>query len=74
MLLKNHHELDSTEASLRQALAQLHHELRHVRDGLERNGVSPGLEQRARQLSANINLCEIELERILGQQALVDKY
>jgi hypothetical protein len=69
MLSKNHHELDSTEASLRQALAQLHHELRHVRDGMERNGVSAELEQREKQLAANIRLCESELE----QQAQVDK-
>jgi len=73
MRSNNDNELDSTEASLRQALAQLHHELRHVRDGLERNGVSAELEKREKQLSANIRLCEIELEQNLGQQALVNK-
>ncbi len=40
----------------------LHHELRRVRDGLERaGGSSHELEQRARQLSNNIRLCEEEL-------------
>ncbi len=69
MQADNHNALDSTQASLRQALAQLHHELRHVRDGLERNGISPRLEQREKQLAANIKLCETELE----QQARVDQ-
>jgi len=51
--------------SLRDSLASeinaLHHELRRVRDGLERGGSSHELEQRAIQLSNNIRLCEAEL-------------
>ena len=49
----------------------LHHELRRVRDGLERaGGVSGELEQRVKQLSENIELCEKELMQI--QRCLTD--
>lgn len=51
------------EQALRQELAALQHELRRVRDGLERNRTHE-LEQRARQLRENITLCERELARI----------
>jgi len=47
--------------SLRREIAQLEHELRRVRDGLERNP-SHALEQRARQLRDNIALCERQLD------------
>jgi len=69
MVAEKHKQLESTEMALRQALAQLHHELRHVRDGLERNGISNDLEQRATRLCANIDLCETELRQNLRQQA-----
>jgi predicted phage gp36 major capsid-like protein len=47
---------------LRQEIAALEHELRRVRDGLERNPTH-ALEQRARQLRDNIALCERDLQR-----------
>jgi hypothetical protein len=50
------------EQPLRQELAALQHELRRVRDGLERNRTHE-LEQRARQLCENIALCERDLAR-----------
>ncbi len=52
----------SAEKELRQEIAALQHELRRVRDALER-GSSHELEHRARQLRANIELCERDLER-----------
>ena len=48
-------------SALRQEIAALEHELRRVRDGLERNR-TPALESRARQLRDNIRLCRRELE------------
>ncbi len=63
-LLKNSKlgEPGSVNESLAAEINALHHELRRVRDGLERaGGTSPELEQRARQLSNNIRLCEAEL-------------
>jgi len=51
------------EQALRQELAALQHELRRVRDGIERNHTHE-LEQRVRQLRENIALCERELARI----------
>ena len=52
----------SVNDSLAAEINALHHELRRVRDGLERAGGSAHeLEQRARQLSNNIRLCEAEL-------------
>lgn len=46
---------------LRRELAALEHELRRVRDALERNP-SHALERRARQLRENIALCRRDLE------------
>ena len=55
-------ESGSVSDSLAAEINALHHELRRVRDGLERaGGSSHELEQRARQLSDNIRLCEEEL-------------
>jgi len=55
-------EPESVSGSLAAEINALHHELRRVRDGLERaGGSSHDLEQRARQLSNNIRLCETEL-------------
>jgi hypothetical protein len=52
----------SVEQQLKQELAALRHELRRVRDGLER-GRAHDLELRARQLSDNIAICERELKQ-----------
>ncbi len=50
---------------LQSEINALHHELRRVRDGLERAGGESGeLEQRVKQLSENIELCEKELMQI----------
>ncbi len=58
-------EPGSVSNSLTAEINALHHELRRVRDGLERaGGSSLELEQRARQLSNNIRLCEEELVEI----------
>ena len=56
-------EVVKNEQALRQELAALQHELRRVRDGLERNRTHE-LEQRARQLRENIALCERELSAL----------
>lgn len=56
----------SAEKDLRQEIAALQHELRRVRDGLER-GPTRDLEQRARQLRANIALCERELASLAAR-------
>ncbi len=58
----------STEQQLKQELAALRHELRRVSDSLERNRTHE-LEQRAQQLRANIELCERDLNLILGPTA-----
>ena len=50
--------------ALRQEIAALEHELRRVRDGLERSP-SHALEQRAGQLRENITLCRKQLEQHL---------
>lgn len=52
----------SVEQQLKQELAALEHELRRVRDGLERNR-SQDLERRARQLTDNIAICERDLKQ-----------
>ncbi len=58
-------ESGSVSDSLAAEINALHHELRRVRDGLERaGGSSHELERRARQLSNNIRLCEEELVEI----------
>ena len=57
-------DLDSAEENLKQELSQLHHELQRIGDGLERNRASHELEQRAKQLAENIELCEADLKQI----------
>lgn len=52
----------SDDQSLLSEIAALEHELRRVKDGLERNPTR-ALQQRARQLRDNIELCERELAR-----------
>lgn len=60
--------------ALEQEMHQLQHELRRVRDGIEREGgVGHSLEQRATHLEDNIKLCENELKHNLKQQAGVSK-
>jgi len=53
----------SGEKELRREIAALEHELRRVRDGIERNP-SHDLERRARQLRDNIALCRRDLARL----------
>jgi len=63
-------ELQTPGERLKSEINALQHELRRVRDGLERSGsVSQELEQRAIQLSENIELCEKELKQNQQQQA-----
>ena len=51
----------SAQRELRQEIAALEHELRRVREGLERNPTR-ALQLRARQLEDNIALCRRELD------------
>ena len=55
----------SAEQQLKQELAALRHELRRACDSLERNRTRD-MEQRARQLRANIELCERDLNQLLN--------
>ena len=66
--------LENDRRSLEQEMHQLQHELRRVRDGIEREGgVGHSLEQRATHLEDNIKLCEHELNHNLKQQVGVSK-
>jgi chromosome segregation ATPase len=63
-------QLQTVAQKLSSEINQLHHELRRVRDGLERAGGSGHeLEKSARQLSENIRLCEQELKHNQERQA-----
>ncbi len=63
-------ELESLGDSLLTEINALQHELRRIRDGLERvGGSSHELEASARQLSKNIHRCEDELAANKKQQA-----
>lgn len=58
-------ELKTRELALAGELEQLRHELRRVKDRLERvGGVDRALEQSAHQLIANIKICEADLQSI----------
>ena len=58
------------EIALEQEMHRLQHDLRWVKDGLERvGGVSYSLDQKARQLKHNIHLCEIDLKENRRQQS-----
>lgn len=57
-----------TTRLLQQEIAALRHELRRVRDGLERNPRHE-LEARAKQLNKNIELCEQDLAQALKAQS-----
>ena len=55
-------------------MRQLQHELRQVKDGIEREGgVGYGLEQRVAQLEDDIKLCDNELKQNLKQQVGASK-
>ena len=63
-------QLQTLEAKLANEIKYLHHELRHVRDDLERvGGSSHELEKNARRLSENIRLCESDLKDNQMKQA-----
>jgi predicted nucleic acid-binding Zn-ribbon protein len=61
-------ELESLDDSLVTEINALQHELRRIRDALERvGGKSHELEKTARQLSKNIQLSESDLNKHRGQ-------
>ena len=67
-------DLEKVGLSLKDEMYNLSHELRRVRDGIEREaGAGHGLEQRVVQLGDNIKLCENDLKLNLIQQANVSK-
>ena len=56
-------KLRKTRDALEEEVSHLRHELRRVRDGIERMSGTPHvLEQQASQLVSNIDLCERELK------------
>ena len=60
-------ELQSLRDSLVAEINALQHELRRVKDALERvGGSSHDLEKKARQLSKNIQLSENDLNKLRG--------
>ena len=66
ILLKQYHsaleKLQKSRDTLEEEVSQLRHELRRVRDGVERMSGTPHvLQQQASQLVSNIDLCEREL-------------
>ena len=61
-------EIAAAVKALRQEIGALEHELRRVRDSLERNPTH-ALESRALQLRENIALCQRELTEKLAQSA-----
>jgi predicted nucleic acid-binding Zn-ribbon protein len=66
--------LQKAGCSLEQEMHNLHHELRRVGDGIEREGgVRHVLEQQARRLKDNISLCEDDLKQNRKHQARVSK-
>jgi hypothetical protein len=66
--------LQKSGCSLEQEMHNLHHELRRVSDGIEREGgVRHELEKLACRLKDNINLCEDDLKQNQKHQACVSK-
>ena len=62
-------DLKLSEDNLEEEIGNLQHELRRVKDGIERvGGSSHSLEQEAKQLLSNIDLCERDLMRNRNQQ------
>ena len=58
-------DLLERELALVTQAGQLQHELRRVKDGLERvGGRDSVLERRAKQLTENISICERELAQV----------
>ncbi len=67
-------ELKLTEDKLEEEIGNLRHELRRVRDGIERaGGSSHALEKKATQLLNNIDLCKSDLKANQKQQEKVSK-
>jgi septal ring factor EnvC (AmiA/AmiB activator) len=67
-------QLQTVAQKLSSEINHLHHELRRIRDALERTGGSGHeLEKNARLLSANIKLCESELKENQKQQDQISK-
>jgi hypothetical protein len=65
-------QLQTLEEKLASEINHLHHELRRVRDGLERvGGASHELEKTALRLSDNIKMCENDLKDNQMKQANV---
>lgn len=61
-------DLQKRELALVNEAGQLHHELRRVKDGLERaGGRDRELESKAKQLMENISICEAELDQTRRQ-------
>ncbi len=66
--------LQKAGCSLEQEMHNLHHELRRVCDGIEREGgVRHELEKLVRRLKDNINLCEDDLKQNRKRQARVSE-
>ncbi len=67
-------ELRFAADTLEEEIGNLHHELRRIRDGMERvGGSSQELEQKAKQLLENIDLCKRDLRENKKQQSKVSK-
>ena len=68
-------DLDLSADRLEEEMDNLHHELRRIKDALERvGGGSRELQQRAKQLADSIGLCERDLEQNRSQaNALSEK-
>ena len=67
-------ELQFTGDQLEDEIGDLRHELRRVRDGIERMcGLPHVLEQKEKQLLSNIDLCERDLKENKKQQKSVSK-
>jgi len=67
-------ELHLSRDKLEEEIGDLQHELRRVRDGIERmNGLPHALEQKAKQLSNNIDLCKRDLTENRKQQERISK-
>ena len=67
-------ELQSSRDKLEEEMGDLHHELRRVRDGIERMcGLPHALEQKAKQLLSNIDLCKQDLKENQKQRERISK-
>ena len=67
-------ELQLSRDKLEEEMGDLQHELRRVRDGIERMcGLPHALEQKAKQLLGNIDLCKRDLKENRKQQERISK-